>query len=128
VMWPSDTPHMTITVVRHDRDNDGNPFRTSSRLYDDRVPWTPTLGHELGHAIGLSHIKVLLGDQQCMIEPNEERCYGETEEERANVMGTGTKLLPLNAAPWLDRIAAHTQTAKADWTATLDLKTKPQIS
>jgi hypothetical protein len=128
VMSASENAHARITIVRHDRGRDGMPFRTSSRLFDDRVPWTPTLGHELGHLIGLGHIKVLLGDRQCSIEPNEDRCYGETEEERANIMGSGPTLTPLNAAPWIERIAAHTQTIKTDWTATLDLRIKPQIS
>jgi hypothetical protein len=128
VMSPSDSnPHIEITVFRIDRDNDAVPFRSHSKVYDDLVPWTPTLGHELGHAIGIPHIKVILGDAQCTIEPNADRCYGETEEEMANVMGSGTKLLPLNAGPWLDRIAAHTMTPRSGWTATLDMRTQPEI-
>lgn len=127
VMSASDTPHIKITVVRADRATNPMPFRASMTLYDDQVPWNPTLGHELGHAIGMKHIKVMLGDAACAIEPNEDRCYGETEEEKANIMGSGTKLLPLNAAPWLDRIAAHTMTPRPDWSATLYLRTKPQI-
>jgi hypothetical protein len=126
-MSPSDNPHVKITVVRVDRDNDPIDFRAHEGLYHDMVPWRPTLGHELGHAIGLPHIKVLLGDAQCMIAPNEDRCYGETEEEKANIMGSGTQLLPINAKPWLERIAAHTTTAATDWTASLYARGGPQL-
>jgi hypothetical protein len=126
-MSASDHPHIKIIVVRVDQTKSPMAFRSSTNRYDYQVPWTPTLGHELGHAIGMKHIKVLLGDAQCAIEPNEDRCYGETVEEKANVMGSGTKLLPINAAPWLDRIAAHTMTARPDWTASLYVRAQPQI-
>ena len=123
---PSNDPHRTITVVRPDRDSDPVAFRANDMLLDDRAPWMPTLGHELGHALGMLHIKALLGDQECIKDHNLDRCYGETDVERANIMGSGTQLWLLNAAPWLDRIATHTQTQKGSWTPVLDLKTSPK--
>jgi hypothetical protein len=126
-MEPGGNPHRTVTVFRVDRANDPVPFRNHDRLYDDLAPWTPTLGHELGHALGMLHIKALLGDAQCIANHNLDRCYGETDAERANIMGGGRDLWRLNAAPWLDRIASHTNTQKAFWTATLNMKTAPEI-
>jgi hypothetical protein len=96
-------------------------------LLEEHDPQTRALGHELGHALGMQHIKALLGDQACIADDNAPTCYGETPYELANIMGTGSDLWPPNAAPWLDRIALHTKTQKCFWIPTMDMTTPPQI-
>jgi hypothetical protein len=51
------------------------------------------------------HIRELKGDEQCKIDPNADRCYGETEEERRNIVGKGTQITKENAKPWLDHLS-----------------------
>ncbi len=129
---PWGTPHIQITVVRP---NDPVQFMSATNrvapfniLFDEGAPQRPTLGHELGHALGMLHIKALLGDQACITgDVNAPRCYGENPQELANIMGGGRDLWPLNAAPWIDRVAIHTKTQSGLWTATMDMKTPPQI-
>jgi hypothetical protein len=130
-MEPWGDPHIRITVVRAAGADQFTPFTERSpprnmRL-DELAPQLPVLGHELGHVLGMLHIKALLGDQACIADDNASRCYGETEHELANIMGTGRDLWPLNAAPWIDRVALHTKTQVSSWTATMDMKTLPQI-
>jgi hypothetical protein len=129
-MEPWGKPHIKITVVRV---TGPAAFRASTNrvaprniLLDESAPRSLTLGHELGHALGMLHIKALLGDQACIADDNAPRCYGETPQEQANIMGGGPDLWPLNAQPWLDRIEVHTKTQKAFWTATLEMKKRPE--
>ena len=112
-MEPWGTPHIKITVVRM---TGPVAFRASTEhrpprniLLDEAAPQSPVLGHELGHALGMLHIKALLGDRACVADDNAPRCYGETPQELANIMGTGRDLWPLNAAPWIDRTRASKQ-------------------
>jgi len=128
-MEPSDAPHIRMIAVR----NAGpltfqaatNRAPPRNMVIDESAPQTPVLGHELGHVLGMPHIKALLRDQACLVHDNAPRCYGETPQELANIMGTGRDLWPLNAAPWVERIASHTQTKASDWTPTMDMKTSP---
>jgi len=129
-MEPWGTPHIRITVVRATMPSE---FETSTErapprnmLLDETAARSPALGHELGHVLGMRHIKALLGDKACIAHDNTPRCYGETALEAANIMGTGRDLWPLNAAPWLERVALHTQTEAGLWTATMDMKTPPE--
>jgi hypothetical protein len=129
---PWGTPHIKITVVRVSDQVEFTSFTSMvpprNMLIDESAPKKSTLGHELGHALGMLHIKGLRGDQACITgDVNAPRCYGDTPQELANIMGGGRDLWPLNAAPWLDRIALHTKTQAAFWTPTMDMTTKPQI-
>lgn len=129
-MEPWGTPHIRVTVVRS---AGPEAFQASTNrapprnmLLDESAPRLPVLGHELGHVLGMRHIKTILGDKACIAHDNAPRCYGETALELANIMGAGRDLWPLNAAPWLERVAAHTQTQAGLWTATMDMKTPPE--
>ena len=42
-----------------------------------------------------------------------------------NIMGLGTKFEEINAKPWIERIAMHTNTPARDWKVALKL-TSPQ--
>jgi hypothetical protein len=127
-------PHLTIDVVRLDPSVDHRFFRSHRTLYDNMDLYCPTFGHELGHALGLGHIKEMLGDRQCIADAQKgiypHRCYGETEVEKANIMGSGTTVTLLCAKPWVDRIVDHTKDSNGrpttGWTATLDTKTPPR--
>jgi hypothetical protein len=114
--------HLRINVVRLDPSI--KRFRSNERLFLYTDVFRPTLGHELGHALGMGHIKELLGDQPCIINAQQgiypDRCYGETPWERANIMGVGWEIYQLNAKPWLDRIVLHTNTPAAKWQAVLN--------
>jgi hypothetical protein len=115
--------HLRITVVRLDPSvTSSNSFRSNKALYDHLDVWCPTLGHELGHALGLPHIKELLGDAQCIADAKRgiypDRCYGETDFEVQNIMGGGTRIYLDNARPWVDRMADHTSLAKSAWKPT----------
>lgn len=145
------SPHLRLRVVRLDplvhevtklwkpqEKKAATPtlFRSHSGLYTSLDVYTPILGHELGHALGMSHIKNLAGDKPCLADEKKgkfpERCYGETQEERENIMGSGTRVYLLNAKPWQDRILKHTSVhgykppPQDAWAPTGVLKTPPR--
>lgn len=99
-----------------------------------------TVAHELGHAIGLAHIGVLKSRPQCTFAialrkngvknvsshlrrgANAKVCYGEFDSLglAENIMGLGTRFEAVNAKPWLERIAMHTNTLASDWKVALE--------
>jgi hypothetical protein len=85
-------------------------FRSSEGTLSDGDWRTPVLGHELGHALGQTHIKGLLGDEACLQDPNAKRCYGTTPEELLNIMGIGREITKVNGGPWCQHLAHITGT------------------
>jgi len=95
--------------------------------------------HEIGHAIGLEHIGVLKSRPYCTFAislqdhhikkvtdflrrgANSLACYGQYDSTDIanNVMGLGTRFEEINAQPWIDRAAMHTNTLTRDWKVSL---------
>ena len=110
--------HLTIRAVRA---KTVDQFRSNGLTYDDNDVDNSVVWHELGHALGQKHIKALFGDKSCMIDINQDVCYDNPFDEskmKANIMGRGTGLHIVNAAPWWERIAEHTDTSKFQWCVT----------
>lgn len=117
--------HLKIDAVRPDISGWsafwGTNFRSHSRLYDEDDVKSRTLWHELGHALDQLHIQALLGDKQCLVDINADRCY-----DGDNIMGRGAKLEPVNAKPWRELIFHHTQVPQSKWTVTQAVNTPPR--
>lgn len=99
-----------------------------------------TIAHELGHAIGLPHIGVLKHRPQCQFAialkslgvknvsshldrgSNSKVCYGRFDSPglAENIMGLGTRFEAVNAQPWLDTAAMHTNTKASEWNVVLE--------
>ena len=106
--------HQWIKVVRV---ND-KKFRSDNATYDEDDVNEITLFHELGHALGLEHIQALLGNKKCLDDKfrNDSMCYDELPGvTHPNVMGRGKSLTFVNAEPWRQLIAHHTDTARTSW-------------
>lgn len=82
------------------------------------------VAHELGHLLGQAHIGVLKHTELCRVAAeassegtNTLRCYGADDDPRIadNIMGMGMAFDVVNAQPWKDRIAQHTETDAAAW-------------
>jgi hypothetical protein len=146
-IWETDEDHAStvINVVRLGRakqrsdDPPPNTFRSSSSRYSDIDAHTQVLYHELGHAIGQSHIKGMetitsngsRGDSSCVTagggDINAPKCYVASDGDRSNVMASGDKLSVLNALSWQKRITAHCRwTDWTDWPALLGTALPPR--
>jgi hypothetical protein len=135
-----------ITVVRLDRDRgfisflpSPSTFRSHSRLYADSDVGDVTVGHELGHAIGQSHILGLewiysegtQGKDKCVIAPDhdtgDDDCYEDSKGDGSNWMGSGNKIHMFNAISWQKRIVNHCPgTRWLDWNSTTNTETPPR--
>ncbi len=120
--------HLDLDAVR----TEWSPwnFRSHMWLYDEGDVDEDTLFHEIGHALDQDHIQALLGlDKTCSIDDSRQgagHCY-DTPGFGANVMGRGDELVLENAKPWVDLIARHTVTRKADWKVSRDVVSPPRL-
>jgi hypothetical protein len=125
--------HKSIKAVRLDP---SEPFfRSNAGLYDHRdikpVPQSHggtkmTHVHEVGHAIGLPHVgqgdRLTLGGLVCAVHEwtggstNDSQCYGITEHEQRDAMGSGNELREWHAKPWQEAMALFTGFAAGFWT------------
>jgi hypothetical protein len=94
-------------------------FQPNEGTMADDAWRNPTLGHELGHALGLHHIRTELGDPICLKNENQRRCYGLTPEELHNIMGVGSEITAINARPWIEQLNMITDEPVATWSLVL---------
>jgi hypothetical protein len=119
--------HLKVDVVRAEEPESfwdrllGKSFRSDAGQYTEGDVKTNTLWHELGHALDQLHIRALQGDAQCMVDINADRCY-----DGDNIMGRGSELSPLNAKPWRELIAHHTDIPAPKWIPTMAVNTPPR--
>jgi hypothetical protein len=90
-------------------------FQHSEATMADDAWRKPALGHELGHALGLHHIKAEKDDAACKKDENQRQCYGTTPEELLNIMGVGTEITAINARPWREHLSSITGEPIASW-------------
>ena len=124
--------HKSIKAVRLDP---SEPFfRSNDSLYDSRdLDDQPQAGgwvkkthvHEVGHAIGLPHVgegePVSIGGLICTLHvmgggsTNDPECYGITDYEKQDAMGSGDTLRLWHAKPWQE--ALNLFTGGTNWDA-----------
>lgn len=124
--------HKSIRAVRLHPSETG--FRSDDRTYDDRDLKSvkqahggvkKTHVHEVGHAIGLPHVGVgdplTIGGLICKWHvmgggsTNDPECYGITDYEKQDAMGSGDSLRLWHAKPWQE--ALNLFTGGTNWEA-----------
>jgi hypothetical protein len=132
----SATAHHSIAVVR--LDSSETFFRSHSELYDDHDidPQPQAHGsskmthlHEVGHLLGLPHVGVggtpSLGSMLCSLNvavggtTNDDACYGLTDDEKRDVMGSGHEVHAWHAKPWQEAAEMFSGVGQSQWLAEL---------
>lgn len=114
-----------------------SPFRESDRHLVDLTAFNAqTIAHEVGHRLDQDHILGLKqrlgvtgGNATCRLNTgggNANRCYGKESSDKDNVMGGGNSITLINAISWMERVAEHTNTAYAQWSATMIMDRRPR--
>jgi hypothetical protein len=127
----SDSPHVRVNFVRvasqKDRHFHGDmSFDADSFIIPD--PWfgQKTVAHEVGHALGLEHVKQYV--PRCGFaswQPGytaDHDSYCSDGPAGRNIMGVGNDLDAINALPWqralMDHLDRNNRTSATDWAAT----------
>lgn len=114
--------HLPLTVVRATK-----KFRSDSLTYTETDVNSPTVFHELGHALDQLHIQALLGNQKCLVDTSADACYDTPSGMDPNVMGRGTGLAPVNAKAWKELIGHHTPgVGSQHWQVSMATNTPPR--
>jgi len=128
------TAHHKIEAVRLDNTEDF--FRSHSELYDNRDldPQPQDHGsvkkthlHEIGHLLGLPHVgeggPQGLGWAICALHTlgggstNDSQCYGVLDDEKRDVMGSGSERRAWHAKPWQEAIEMFSGIGQTQWQA-----------
>lgn len=133
-----------LTETRDFTKIDGGVFRSDADNYSDQDVFSPrmwdpaynlyhdTIGHEIGHVLGQSHIMGMKGNPKYLngaADQGVPAAYGEGSPDWTdpwNVMGKGDRLTLINAVSWRERIAAHTGLPANAWEASGMLATPPR--
>ena len=124
--------HVEIEVVHLDND-EPKPFRSHSRLYDDKDVQVKSNGkylqipvvHEVAHLLGIDHPGLAAGRPACLRNGNLKACYGKDGYERDQISGSGMAFRVQHAEPWRDRMSLHTDTNAGDWRVSM-MRVEPQ--
>jgi Domain of unknown function (DUF4157) len=99
---PHYTMHVSYTRDRPTSFVQGSQATLDSQDVEQRpdIPQTPA-EHEFGHMLGLEHIRC---------DRNDDECYGVSDEEKADVMGSGSYVSPTDYEVFAEQMTPFTGT------------------